>query len=136
MDSTEVLRPQAVNDLLAEVDGFDPTLFPPRNERKESETVIGIAGAWVQRAFSLASYYRRERDRLSVEARYEDQSDRTSDEMYRAHAKHDILMELVWYSLRKQFDTTIPNVGLRKNWEFVEAEPGPRDLLRQMFGSE
>jgi hypothetical protein len=137
--SVEIERPKFFVDLLAEVDAFG-AVYPSHDPMEKGETAQGTLSPWLERAYSLARYYYKQTRLLAVERDYENAGAVSRDaEIAELKYKSDLLMEIVWCSVRAELNLwTASNVGLRENFTVIrseesEDEDGFKKFLRGMF---
>lgn len=112
---------QILDHFLKEAEQFDPEMFIPYEPVKKNEKVVGIVtDEFARRLHSAASFYRREGRRLQVDMEEAGIEALHSPEMQLLRSKHEVLMETFWYVTRVQFDLWGSNVGIRKDWQFVQ----------------
>jgi hypothetical protein len=111
---------EILDQVLKDVENFDPEMFPPFAKLEKGEQVIAIVeDDFLRKVFSAACFYMREGKRLQVDLESAGEVALHSPEMQRLKHKHDLLMSLFWFALRTQNNTFGVNVGIRKDWQFV-----------------
>jgi hypothetical protein len=120
----EIERPKFLIDLLAEVDSFDETLFPPHDEVEKDETVKGTLSPWLKKACAYARYFYKQSKLMVVEREYHSAEDAAADQQIaEMKYKSDALMELVWACVRAELNLWAePNVGIREEWKVIRSE--------------
>lgn len=139
---TTVPKPAFLTELLAEIDAFEASLFPPDRPVQKGETVLGEAPPYAQKIWALSRYYDRENERAAVELKFQKKD--SADERRHLHmaveseAKSQCLLRLMWSILSQTFDTwgTKKIIGLREGWKVVEFEEpeSPMEKFARLFG--
>lgn len=137
--TTEKSNATWAEKLLTEVQGFDPAMFPPADKVAAKEKVLGDCPEVAKPFFALARYYRRECERMKLEAGYIP-GGLSGGELLRYRQmdqKEDALMEMFWGSVHDGLNTWTSAIGVRAGWKIVEtAPPDPRAAIAGLLGVE
>lgn len=131
-------RSDFIKELLEEIDGMDPEMFPVPVEVKDGEVVKGEISLYCKKVYALTAMYARECDRLMVDLKYvasEDEKAKMEYSLYRAQGKNNIAGEMLYNSLREDYKLFGPkHVGVRKGYLAVESECDAHQALAKALG--
>jgi hypothetical protein len=132
----ELERPKFLIDLLAEVDGFDESLFPSTYKIESGDTVVGDATLWTRKAWALMRMYDRELKQLRVEMEF----DPSQGEQYRGRYmeidhKVDTLKQILWSCVRAEFNLwTARSIGFRSDWKVISSKEDGQETFKRFLG--
>lgn len=140
-DPRTIATRDILRTLLAEVDETDPELLPPPNQFQKGEKKLGVVtDDFIRRVFSLASFYRREGQRLEVDMMAAGEDPKKSVTHNQLRQKHETLQEIFWLLIRSNMDAWGIGIGIRKGWELVDTDDAEESnlppILRKLFGQE
>lgn len=120
----------ALQELMDEIEGFDPEMFPPYNDVDKKEKVIAtITDQTLRKLFSLSSFYRREGKRLQVDMEASGINASNSAEFVMLKQKHEALQEMFWMLVRQNTDHWATGIGLRKGWTLVTTTDDVQSII-------
>jgi hypothetical protein len=127
---TTKIAPQRkwLQELLGEIDTFDCSLFSPVGEKEEGEIEIGVCPTDLRPIYSLARHYKRESERIKVEAKFLSKSSITKDmlaTLEQVQDKGKILMAMFWGSVQEHFRLwgVQGALGIREDWVITQTPP-------------
>lgn len=137
-DPQTIASRDVLQTLLAEIAETDPGLLPPHFPKEKGDKSLGfLEDEYIQRVFSLSSFYRRESKRLQIDLEASGDDPLKSITFNQLKQKHETLQEIFWLLLRTHMDKWEMGMGIRKDWEVVNTDdaksPGLPSLLRKLF---
>jgi len=109
--------------LLAETAETDPEMLPPTSPIDDGEKVIGtVDDDYIKRIFSLASFYRRESQRMQVDLQAIGDEPSNSPSFNQLKQKYETLQEIFWFLLRAHYNHWGMGIGVRRNWKVVNTD--------------
>ena len=129
-------RPKFLTEILAEIDGFDQSLFPCPYKMEEGDKVIGELPPWLQKLYALMRYQSREFKQLKVDLEFSSQTEGHENcKICEIKQKMDFLAEMFWTCARFHFNEPhAESVGVRQGWKFVISKPDPRERFKNFMG--
>lgn len=131
--TNETISPQKMlEELLAEVDRADSTLFPPpADEDKSDKLLVVVENPFLRKLYATANFYKREAAMINVGLQFQ-KDDADQKQFDRLDDKADFLMENFWYLVREQYDLhSVIHMGIRSGWRIMEmpCNHGPQNII-------
>lgn len=129
----------SIANLLSEAAQFEASLFPPQSKVRQGERVLGEVPEKLRPYAALASYYRREAQRLKLEGKYQKWTEDDKARYSELDSRDDVLMEIFWHALKAHlnFWSTTHGMGIREGWVAVAMAPEKlSDMVRQALSGE
>lgn len=132
---------QWLTELLAEIDSFDGSVYPPRSERYKDETHVGECPDELRKFYSFSQFCDREMEQLRIDAKYADSAEQEemASRVGLLDMKQDVCDDIFQACLTDYFKdwNNRGHLHVRKGWEVVRCmntrhggPPSLPDLLR------
>jgi hypothetical protein len=131
---------QWLTELLAEVDLFDAAAFPPRDERRKDETVVGECPDGLRKFYAFSQYCEREIAQAKLDSKFasKEEHDEIGSRIGLLDMKQELVQDIFQGCLTDYFNDwqNDGHLHIRENWEVVRCkrcgrdQPGLPDLLR------
>ena len=99
---------------------------------EDSETILGEFTEDEKRLFTLLANYTKSGAKLLVELQFQKTSGKDQEDLKRLSARHKILGEIFWYTIRESHHLFTLDIGIREGFLIVELPKGSDSVLTNL----